>query len=155
MQTDPLFAVQLSPHRAMNRQGIRWVVALAAGLAAIPGLTFFAMGAWPIVGLLGLDVALLHWALTRSLRDGDAFEVITLWPDHLDIRCVSAAGSETVHSFNPFFVRFLVERDSEDRVIGLRLVSRERQLEVGRFLNAEDKARFAVLFAPALARARG
>jgi len=155
MQTDPLFAVQLSPHRAMNRQGIRRVIALTAVLAAIPGLAFYAMGAWPIMGLMGLDVLLLYWALTRSLKDGDAFEVVTLWPDHLDIRCVSARGRETVHSFNPFFVRLVVERDHEDRVTGLRIATREKQIEIGSFLNADDKARFAGMFGPELARARG
>jgi len=155
MQTDPLFAVQLSPHRAMNRQGIRWVIALTAVLAAIPGLTFYAMGAWPIMGFMGLDVLLLYWALSHSLRDGDAFEIVTLWPDRLHVRRVSARGRETEESFNPFFVRFVVDRDHEGKVTGLRITTREKQIEIGSFLNADDKARFAGMFGPELARAKG
>ncbi|GGA37588.1 DUF2244 domain-containing protein [Pelagibacterium lentulum] len=150
----PLFAALLTPHRAMNQRAIRWFIAFAAIMASVPGLIFFAMGAWPIVGFLGLDVLLLYWALSASRKSGKAFEEITLWPDTLELRQVSSQGRDRTISFNPFFVRFTAARDSEDRIVALHLVSRDRRTEIGRFLNADDKARFASLFAPALNRAK-
>jgi uncharacterized membrane protein len=154
MQTSPLYAALLTPHRAMTPNGIRWVVAFMACLASVPGLIFYAMGAWPVVGFLGLDVLALYWALSHSLKDGDAFEEVTLWADALDIRHVTARGKEFAATFNPFFVRFEVERDNEDRVVALHLRSRDRWIEIGRFLTPEDKARFAKDFSVALSRAK-
>lgn len=138
----------------MDGRGLRWVIALAAVMASIPGLTFYAMGAWPIVGLLGLDVLVLWWALSASLKSGDAYEEITLWPDALDIRRVSAKGRETSVSFNPFYVRLAVVRDSDNRVTALRLVTRGGETEIGRFLTPSDKDQFARAFANALHRAK-
>lgn len=154
MQSSPLFAALLTPHRSMDGQAIRWVVAFTAIMASIPGLIFFAMGAWPIVGFLGLDVLLLYWALSASLKSGKAFEEVTLWPDALDIRQVSEGGQETNHSINPFYARLRVIRDSAERVTTLMVVTRDRAIEIGRFLNAEDKASFASVFGAALHKAR-
>ncbi len=150
----PLFSALLTPHRAMSEKGIRWVVAFTAILASIPAITFFAMGAWPIMGLMGLDVLILWWALSASLRSGQAYEEITLWPDALDIRQVSDKGHETTISYNPFYVRLSVMRDGDNRVTALKLLTRERETEIGRFLTPYDKNRFAMALADALSRAR-
>jgi uncharacterized membrane protein len=144
----------LTPHRAMDQKGIRRVIAFTAIMASIPGITFYAMGAWPVVGLLGLDVLLLWWAMSASLKSGGDFEEITLWPDALDIRKVSANGRASEISFNPFFVRLSVERSTDDQVTAIRLVSRERQTEIGKFLTPYDKGQFAAAFANALYRAK-
>ena len=150
----PLYSARLMPHRALSLGGIRGVVALMAGLALIPGIIFLAMGAWPVVGFLGLEVVLLYWALNHSLKDGNAFEDVMLFRDSLTIRQVSAAGIETLENFNPFYVRFSIIRDREDRVIALQLITRGRSLEIGRFLPPDDKARFARAFSAALYRAK-
>src|SRR5688500_7896220 len=94
-QAKPLFAATLRPHRSLSRRGFRIVVALVAVMASIPGMVFFALGAWPIVGFLGLDVLLVWWALAASMRDGKQFEVITLWPDQLELKQVDGKGKET------------------------------------------------------------
>jgi len=154
MQDNPLFAALLTPHRSLGPRGIRIVVAVYAVLASVPGLYFFATGAWPIVGFLGLDVLVLWWALSASLRSGKAFEEVTLWPDNLEIRHVTPKGQARQHAFNPFWVRLHVERDHEDRVTRLALRVRSEELEIGAFLNPDDKASFAKVFSQALHRAR-
>ena len=154
MTESPLFAALLTPHRSLSPSAIRWVIAFTALMASIPGIAFFAMGAWPVVGLMGLDVILLTWALTASFADKDAFEEITLWPDALEIRNVSKTGKETNFSLNPFMVRFSVSRDDEARITALKIVARDTEIEIGRFLTPDDKANFAAVFAPALHRAK-
>jgi uncharacterized membrane protein len=154
MTQSPLFAALLTPHRSLSPQGVRWVIAFTAMMASIPGIAFYAMGAWPVVGLLGLDVLVLYWALNASLADREMFEEITLWPDALDIRHVSKKGRETALSFNPFFIRLSVVRDNEDRVTALKIVTRKDEVEIGRFLTPGDKASFADAFGHALSRAK-
>ena len=151
----PLFAATLTPHRSLSRRGMRIVIAVMAIGASIPGMLFFALGAWPIVGFMGLDVALVWWALSASLREGRQFEVVTLWPDQLELRRVPPSGKEELLRFNPFFVKLVIDRDYNERTTGLHLRTRDSDTEIGSFLTADDKASFAKVFGTALKKARG
>ena len=150
MQNNPLFCAFLTPHRSLSQSGIHKVVALYAVLAAIPGIYFFIFGAWPVVGFLGLDALVLWWALSVSRKSGEAFEEVTLWRDTLEIRHVTAKGRERKHQFNPFWVRLRVEKDHDENVSRLALRNRQEELEIGSFLNPDDKASFATMFNRAL-----
>ncbi len=151
----PIFAASLTPHRALGRRGLRIVVLVVALLAAIPGIVFFALGAWPVVGFMGLDVLAVWWAPSASMKDGKRLEQVTLYRDSLVVRQVSPTGAASEATFNPFFVRLVVSRDAEDRITGLVLSGRDRELPIGAFLNPADKATFAKAFGAALSRARG
>jgi uncharacterized membrane protein len=153
-QAAPLFSAKLTPYRSLSPKGLRNVVLLLAALSAIPGIMFYSIGAWPILGFMGLDVLAVYWALTRSMKDGERFEEVTLWPDELEIRSVTPQGKDSRETFNPFFVRLIVDRDFDDRTTSLWLTSREKALEIGAFLNPDDKASFARVFGNALSRAK-
>jgi uncharacterized membrane protein len=49
---------------------------------------FFLIGAWPVVGFLGLDVLLVaHWAFPRTnYRAAAAYEQVTITPSELHVR---------------------------------------------------------------------
>lgn len=150
----PHFCAVLTPHRALDQNGVQIVMIITCILAAIPGIVFFLMGAWPIVGFLGLDVALLFWALSKSRKQVNGFEEVTLYPDSLDIRRVSPKGRETRFQFNPFWTKIEVFKDFEDRVTDIVLKSKERSLKIGTFLNPDDKKSFASAFSNALYRVK-
>ncbi|MGN6103269.1 MAG: DUF2244 domain-containing protein [Devosia sp.] len=154
-QARPLFAARLTPHRSMSPRGVRIVCALAASLLLVPGFLFYLLGAWPVVGFMGLDVAALYWALTWSLRDGKRYEQVTLWTDRLEIRQVAPGGEEKTETFKPFYVRLVIDRDFDERTTAIRLRTGDRELIVGAFLNPNDKATFAQAFGTALRKARG
>ena len=153
-QAKPLFAATLRPHRSLGRKGLRVVVSLAAVMATIPGMIFFSLGAWPIVGFMGLDVLLVWWALSASMRDGKQVELVTLWPDQLELKQVNGRGGETLTRFNPAFVKLVIDRDINERTVALHLRTRDRDVELGRFLNLDEKSSFAKAFGTALKRAR-
>lgn len=153
-QARPLFAAKLTPHRSLGRKGFRVVIVLLAVLATIPGIIFFSMGAWPIVGFLGLDIALIWWAMRSSQRDGKRYEEVTLWPDQLELKQVDGAGKETLSRFNPYFVKLVVDRDYNERTVALHLRTRDRDIVLGQFLNQDEKSSFAKAFGTALKRAR-
>jgi uncharacterized membrane protein len=153
-QARPLFAAKLTPHLPMGRKGIRAIIVLVAILATIPGIIFFSLGAWPIVGFMGLDVALIWWALSASQSDGKRFEEVTLWPDQLELKQVDGKGKETLTRFDPYFVKLVIDRDYNERTTALHLRTRDRDVVVGAFLNADEKASFAKAFGTALKRAR-
>jgi uncharacterized membrane protein len=153
-QARPLFAATLTPHRSLTRRGYRYVIALACVMASIPGIIFFSMGAWPIVGFLGVDLLAIGWALAASMRASKQFEVITLWPDELEVKQVTASGKTELSRFNPFFVKLVIDRDFNERITALHLRSRDRDLLIGAFLSPDDKTSFARVFGAALKKAR-
>jgi uncharacterized membrane protein len=130
------------------------VIALVAALALVPGIVFYVAGAWPVVGFMGLDVAAIWIALTVSMRGGKAYEVVTLWPGALELRKVDAKGAEEVMSFTPFNVRFVIDRDFNERVTGLWLKERDHRIALGAFLSPEEKLSFSKAFGTALRKAR-
>ena len=154
-QARPLFAARLTPHRSLSPRGIRIVVAVLGSLLVLPGLIFFELGAWPVIGFMAMAVVALYAALSWSFRDGRRFEEVTLWADRLEVRQVAPGGGEHRQSFNPFFVRLRIERDFDEHVVAIVLHTKEEEVMVGAFLNPDDKASFAQAFGTALRKARG
>jgi len=153
-QARPLFAAKLTPHRSLGRKGFRAVVVSVAVLGTIPGIIFFAMGAWPVIGFMGLDIVLIWWAMSASQRDGKRYEEVTLWPDQLEVKQVDGLGKETLSRFNPYFVKLVVDRDFNERTVALHLRTRDRDVLLGQFLNQDEKSSFAKAFGTALKRSR-
>jgi uncharacterized membrane protein len=153
-QARPLFAATLTPHRSLTRRGYRYVIALFCVLATIPAIVFFSLGAWPIVGFLGIDLIAIGWALSSSMKSGKQFEEVTLWPDELEVKQVAPNGKVELTRFNPFFVKLVIDRDFNERTTALHLRTRDSDLVIGAFLNPDDKASFAKVFGSALKKAR-
>ena len=63
-----LFSAIITPHRSLSAKGFVLVMALVGGMSFIGGMFFFWMGAWPVIGFLGLDVALVYWAFRANYR---------------------------------------------------------------------------------------
>lgn len=154
-QARPLFAATLTPHRSLSRRGFRVVIAVIGILASIPGAIFLSMGAWPIVGFVGLDVLLVWWALRTAMNNGGRCERVTLWPDQLELKQVSASGKEQLLRFNPLHVKLVIDRDINERITALHLRTSDSDTEIGGFLNSDDKTSFAKVFGTALKKARG
>lgn len=153
-QARPLFAATLTPHRSLSRRGYRYVIALACIMATVPGIVFFSMGAWPIVGFLGLDLIAIWWALSSSMQARREYEEVTLWPDQLEVKQVSATGKSRLSRFSPVLVKLVIHRDFHERVIGLHLRSGDTDLVIGDFLSTDEKSSFAKVFGTALKKAR-
>ena len=77
--------------------------------SALVSLPFYLIGAWPIVGFLGLDVALLALAFRASFRAARAYEEFRLTYLELLLARESAGGARREWRFNPAWVT--LERD--------------------------------------------
>jgi uncharacterized membrane protein len=148
------FSARLRPHRSLAPKTARRAL-YGTGLAgAVVCLPFFVMGAWPVVGFLGLDVILLAAAFRASFRSARAYEDITVSPLQLHLAKISAGGARTEWRFNPLWVRLEKVEHPEFGVSRVSLASGGRQIEIGSFLGAEAKADFARALSLALAEAR-
>ena len=63
-----LFSAMLTPHRSLGRHRLSAVMALLGGVSFVAGMVFLLLGAWPVIGFLGLDVLLVYWAFRANYR---------------------------------------------------------------------------------------
>jgi uncharacterized membrane protein len=154
-QIEPtLFEATLRPHRSLSRGGFIAVMTVLAGTSFAAGTAFLMMGAWPVFGFFGLDVALVWWAFRANYRAAAAYEDIHMTANHLLVRQVSARGEERESSFNPRWVRLETARDDDFGVTRVALVSRGLPLVIGAFLPPLHKEQLAHGLKAALAAAK-
>lgn len=151
----PVFSAKLTPHRSLPANGFVALMALIGALMLSTGLMFMTIGAWPIVGFLALDVAIIFLAFQLNYKAGRAYEEVIVTPSELIIRRVSAWGQVKVESLHPFWTRLKTAYDEDaEQVLAIKLESKGRQVPVGAFLNPDDKESFANALGDALANVK-
>ena len=149
-----LFEARLCPHRSLSRAGFAIVISVLAGVSFAVGVSFLMMGAWPVFGFFGLDVALVWLAFRANYRDARAYEDIRVTPSVLSVRQVSAKGAARETDFNPRWVRLEKTVDDTYGVMRVALISRGILLIVGAFLPPSYKDELARRLGAALAEAK-
>jgi uncharacterized membrane protein len=149
-----IFAVRLRPHRSLSAGNFRVLMLFVACASTFVTLPFFLLGAWPIVGFMGLDVLIFYLAFRANFRAARAYEDVTLTPVELQVAKVSPRGARAEWRFNPVWVKLEREEHEAYGTCRLALVSRGRRLEIAGFLGPDQKAEFADGLTRALAQAR-
>jgi uncharacterized membrane protein len=152
--TTPLFAAELTPHRSLGRRAGWTLLALGAVFAALPGLSLVALPWLAIVALMAIDAVAMGVTLLMALRRGRKREHITVWSDQIEWTATDAKGGKTLRRFNPRTVRLVLDRDADEKTTTIHLRHGKDDLEVGSFLNADDKSSFAKALGTALRKAR-
>lgn len=152
--TSPLFAAELTPHRTLGRGGMQLVVALVILLILSPLLLALSAGVGPLLGFIVLDMIAIGATLLLSSRQGKKREIVRLWSDQLEVVSVDTKGDRVLRRFNPNAVRLVLDRDVNEKTLALRLRANRDEMEIGAFLNSDDKASFAKAFGTALRKAR-
>ncbi len=144
MSKSPNWSVTLTPHRSLTREGFVALMSIIAFANFSVGLMFYVIGAWPVVGFLGLDVLLIWWAFRRNFADGKRTERISLSGDELTLSRIDRDGSERNIAFNRRWVKVELEFDQERELIGkLFLRSHGKSHEIASFLGAEERQSLA------------
>lgn len=149
-----IFSATLRPYRSLSRNGFIILMILFGGTCFCLGFFYVMVGAWPVFGFLGLDVALLYIAFRSNYYSARAFEEVIVRRDVLIFRRVSARGQIQEISFNPFWVKLDITHDEDDTVTKISVKTQNQKTNIGRFLNPEDKTTFAKAFMAALAEAK-
>jgi len=150
----PLFSAILTPHRSLTNVGFLAVMLAIGGISFASGVLFLILGAWPVTGFLGLDVALVYWAFRVNYRAAKAYEEVTVTSSELRLRKVSHRGEIAEWCLNPLWVKLDREVDEEFGTARLFLVSRGRRLPVAAFLAPVEKDSFAAALGAAIGEAK-
>src|ERR1700719_1254251 len=109
----------LLPHRSLPPRGFRLLMLLLGLVSLAVGIGFVAIGAWPICGFFGLDVAALYLAFRLSYRSARQREVLRLARDDFTVERVSVYGERRVWRFQPFWLRIILDErpDASNRLL--------------------------------------
>jgi uncharacterized membrane protein len=153
--TEPtLFSALLTPHRSLNRTGFLLVMAFVSVASFAAGIACLMIGAWPVVGFLGLDVLAIYFAFKINFRRAKAYEEILVTLSELRLRRVSHRGHVMEWVFNPLWVQLDQVVHEEFGIEKLYLISKGRRVALASFLGPDEKASFAKALMIALAAAR-
>jgi uncharacterized membrane protein len=150
----PLFSALITPHRSLGRTGFLVVMLAIGGISFGTGVMFVFMGAWPVLGFFGLEVALVYWAFRANYGAAAAFEEVTVTASELKVRKVSHRGEVAEFTLNPLWTRLDREMHDDFGLTKLFLVSRGRRLPIAGYLSPQEKEDFAVALSDAIGTAK-
>jgi len=147
-----LFDAELTPHRSLSPEGFFLLMALIGLISFAAGALFFMVGAWPVVGFLGLDLLLIYLAFRASYRSGRAYETLRLTRRDLTLKRVDSWGRAQRWQLPSTWLQILVD-DTPQHQSRLTLRSHGRSLIVGSFLTPEERVDLARALRRAMAKA--
>ena len=150
-----IFSATLTPHRSLSPTGFLIVMACLGGASFATGVVFVVLGAWPVLGFLGLDVLLVYLAFRANYRAAKSYEQVIVTPSELTVRKVTPRGRVREEwTANPLWVRLQQDVHEEFGVERLLLISRGRRIVVAGDLGPDEKLSFAKALSQALFEAR-
>ena len=133
--------IVLKPNNSATWRFNMLVVASLAVIALLISTFFMLQGAWLIAPFSGLEVLALFGCLYLCTRSNIQTEVIKFSPDKVTVeqgRTFAEKSWEYHRSWAKIFVRKPRHRGHPDQVV---IRSHGKELELGSFLNKDDKAR--------------
>jgi uncharacterized membrane protein len=139
------YDARLQPYRSLPPRGFALVMLVLGGASFILSVGCVLMGAWPITGFFGLDVALVYVAFRASYRSAHKTEHLRLTQEAMTVERVGVRGDRRAWRFEPAWLRLVFEEPDEDSN-RLYLASHGKTLSIGSFLApAERKKLYADL----------
>jgi uncharacterized membrane protein len=127
-------------------------MAVISTISFAAGLTFYLIGAWPVVGFLGLDVLLIYIALRANLNHARAKEHLRLTDGAMVIKRTSHRGVAHSVSLQPYWLNVQMDDPAEHSKVWL--TSHGRRVAVGSFLGPMQRLILAGELRQALAKMR-
>jgi uncharacterized membrane protein len=150
---DVVFERVLLPHRSLPPAAFHVLMLLLGLVSLAMGIGFLLLGAWPIFGFFGLDVAAVYVAFRLSYRSARQREILRLAGDDFTVERIDIYGERRRWEFQPFWLRVVLE-ERPDESNRLLLASHGKSLVIGDFLGAPMRRELAQSLRLALSRWR-
>jgi uncharacterized membrane protein len=143
----------LLPHRSLPPAAFNVLMLLLGLVSLAMGIGFLLLGAWPICGFFGLDVAAVYVAFRLSYRSARQREILRLAGDDFTVERVDIYGERRRWRFQPFWLRVVLEerRDESNRLL---LASHGNSIVIGDFLAPPVRRDLAATLREVLSRWR-
>jgi uncharacterized membrane protein len=147
------------PYRSLSPRGFALVMIALGALAFCIGLGFFLMGAWPVVGFLGLELLVVWLAFKMNYRAAKRRQHLTATSRQLTIENVSPTGDSQTTAVPTAWAQVeLTPRDEPEMHARQRQTivvrSHGQATEIGGFLHPAETPKLAREVKRMIARAR-
>ncbi|WP_156823358.1 DUF2244 domain-containing protein [Woodsholea maritima] len=151
---DPLlFDGEVRPHRSLPSLGFIVVMATLVAMSFTAGLAFWLIGAWPVIGFFGLDIALVWLAFKLSYRDGRQLEKIEVTRAEIRVSRFWPSGHFTQYRMPTGWCQLSVRGKGQSDV-QICLSQQGKHLIVGTHLSPQEREDLGQALQSVLARAR-
>ncbi|HYZ41472.1 MAG TPA: DUF2244 domain-containing protein [Stellaceae bacterium] len=151
--SDAFFERVLRPHRSLPSRNFHVLMAILGLISLAVGIGFVSIGAWPVVGFFGLDVALVYVSFRLNYRSARQSETLRLAGDVFSVERVSVRGERRSWRFQPFWLKVVLE-ERPDESNRLLFASHGRSLVIGDFVSPAIRRELAAAIRDALTRWR-
>ena len=149
-----IITITLCPYRSLGNRGYLCLMIGFIGLIFLLSLFFYSMGAWPVIGFLGVEIGLVWFLFKVNYKSSKNFEQISITKNSTFIKKINWSGA---------IINFTIEspwiKASCIKSIGtsdkLFLNYHAEQLEIGEFLPPQEKALLANALNNCFERMRG
>jgi uncharacterized membrane protein len=147
--------LQLWPYRSLPRKGFVLFIGATCALIAVPMLSVLGSPVlWGILPFFALAIWGMWAALSRSYRDAEIVEDLTLTRDALSLTRHGPRGQRRDWQANPYWVSLRLHRDGGPVPHYLTLKGDGREVELGAFLSEAERIALHDELADRLARLR-
>ena len=143
----------LEPPRSLSTRGLNRVMMMLGAFSAVFSLGFLLVGAWPVVGFLGVEILALWMVFQWSFRAQTARTYVRVTADEVDVRKVDGWGRERRASMASHFARVEFDRTATGPN-ALRLATSRSSYPLGEFLTPRERETFARRLMQAISDAR-
>lgn len=148
--------LHLWPYRSLPRKGFVTFIAVTCGLLAVPLLAVFGTFVfWGLLPFLAAAVWGVWHALSRSYRQGETIEILTIAPGRAALLRRDPDGRQQTWQANPYWVRVTLYPTGGPVPGYLTLKGEGREVEIGAFLSEEERQALASDLRAAFARLAG
>jgi len=148
-----MFEAVVRPHRSLSGRAMLCVIlGMMAGSLTVTSLMFL-LGAWPVIGFNGADIALAAFLLWLNMRAARTREIITLTDSRLAVTRTDVHGRREAFSMQPYWLNVVLE-ERAGTVPKLWLCARGVNHEVARQLGEAQKRDLAAALTRAVQRGR-
>ena len=134
--------IKIYPNQSLTPKGLLLLMLLITIPASCIGVTFFILGAWPVLGFMGLEVLLIYIAFKVLFYKNKFYEHIILDKEKLSIFFKKQNNTITKIELEPTWLQVQIENIYESEDI-LTISSHGKKIILANFLIPEERAKLA------------
>lgn len=150
----PPFRAVLTPYRSLSRTGFIALMSAIGLVGFVTGMAFLMIGAWPVLGFFGLDVALIWLAFKLNYRSGRQTETIEIDGGRLTLTRIDPWGRARITELPATWIDVRL-REGHDGRTAIALATHGREHPFGGFLTDDERRELAGILRAAVLTARG
>lgn len=151
-QTQYFYAC-IYPYRSLSRDGFRVLLIVLLCMFCVLGVLFLVSGAWPVVGLMGLELVALYIGFRVSYAQAKSRETLEVRRNQTELKRFDRKGQEIAsHIFDTAWLT-IEYSETKDDPQPIKLKSKTLSQDFAKELSAPERADLVIALRSALVRA--